>query len=58
MAQATPDGDTKNNAQTRPDYSAFEGTRPVAERQRFDVEALSAWLAARVDGFKGPLAIE
>ncbi|MEX3926206.1 phosphotransferase [Paraburkholderia sp. BR10936] len=58
MAQATPDGDTQNNAQPRPDYSAFEGTRPVAERQRFDTEALGAWLAAHVEGFQGPLTIE
>ncbi|WP_042271701.1 phosphotransferase [Paraburkholderia heleia] len=58
MAQATPDGDTKNRAQTRPDYSAFEGTRPVAERQRFDTEALSAWLTVHVKGFKGPLTLE
>ncbi|MFP6559684.1 phosphotransferase [Paraburkholderia sp. B3] len=54
MAQATPDGD----APKQPDYSAFEGTRPVAERQRFDTEALAAWLAAHVDGFAGPLTVE
>lgn len=34
------------------------GTRPVAENQKFDVAALEAWLAANVEGFKGPLSIE
>jgi aminoglycoside phosphotransferase (APT) family kinase protein len=58
MAQATPDGDTPKQAPARTDYSAFEGTRPVAERQRFDAEALAAWLTAHVEGFKGPLTVE
>ncbi|SDD07682.1 phosphotransferase [Paraburkholderia lycopersici] len=62
MAQATPDGDTQQsaqaNAQAGTDYSAFEGTRPVAERQRFDAAALAAWLTAHVAGFEGPLTIE
>ncbi|WGS51030.1 phosphotransferase [Paraburkholderia sp. D15] len=40
------------------DYSAFEGTRPVNERQRFDHDALAAWLAQHVDGFAGPLTVE
>src|SRR5215813_7957746 len=40
------------------DYSAFIGTRPVTDQQRVDVNALDAWLAAHVEGFKGPLAIE
>ncbi|HKT97553.1 MAG TPA: phosphotransferase family protein, partial [Paraburkholderia sp.] len=57
MAQATPDGD-KTNADRSTDFSAFEGTRPVAERQRFDSEALATWLAAHVDGFEGPLTLE
>ena len=35
---------------------AFTGTRPLA--QPLDTAALQAWLGARVDGFKGPLAIE
>ncbi|WP_322105044.1 phosphotransferase [Paraburkholderia sp. J41] len=50
------DGDTAKPTQT--DYSAFEGTRPVAGRQRFDADALAAWLAAHVAGFEGPLAVE
>ncbi|MGU7771308.1 phosphotransferase [Burkholderia sp. MR1-5-21] len=40
------------------DYTAFEGTAPVGERQRFDTAALSRWLAAHVDGFAGPLTVE
>lgn len=35
---------------------AFTGTRPLA--QALDTTALEAWLAAHVDGFVGPLAIE
>jgi aminoglycoside phosphotransferase (APT) family kinase protein len=54
MAQATPDGDNPK----RTDYSAFVGTRPVADRQRFDTEALAAWLSAHVEGFAGPLTVE
>ncbi len=48
MAQATPAGE----------YAAFEGTRPVAQKQRFDTEALAAWLAAHIAGFEGPLSVE
>ncbi|WP_244815778.1 phosphotransferase [Caballeronia sp. Lep1P3] len=48
--------DTHKNKHS--DFSAFEGTRPVQERQRFDEHALAAWLAAHVDGFAGPLAVE
>ncbi|GJH19741.1 phosphotransferase [Caballeronia novacaledonica] len=40
------------------DFSAFEGTRPVQDKQRFDTDALSTWLAANVDGFGGPLTVE
>lgn len=54
MAHATPAENTAQQA----DYSAFEGTRPVAERQRFDAAALEAWLAGHVDGFSGPLTVE
>ncbi|WP_250451779.1 phosphotransferase [Caballeronia sp. ATUFL_M2_KS44] len=49
-----PDNDTNKHS----DFSAFEGTRPVNERQRFDTDALAAWLASHVDGFAGPLAVE
>jgi aminoglycoside phosphotransferase (APT) family kinase protein len=38
--------------------SESTGTRPVAENQKFDVAALEAWLAANIEGFKGPLTIE
>jgi aminoglycoside phosphotransferase (APT) family kinase protein len=36
----------------------FTGTRPVAEQHAFDVSALEAWLASRVAGFRGPIAVE
>ncbi len=36
----------------------FTGTMPVKERQRFDTQALGAWLEAHVPGFAGPLAVE
>ncbi|MCC8405715.1 phosphotransferase [Paraburkholderia sp. MMS20-SJTN17] len=54
MAQATQTGEPARGR----DYSAFEGTRPVNERQRFDNDALAAWLAGHVDGFEGPLTLE
>jgi aminoglycoside phosphotransferase (APT) family kinase protein len=54
MVQASPAGESED----KPDYSAFEGTRPVAERLRFDMDALGAWLAGHVEGFAGPLAVE
>lgn len=44
--------------QPNPDYAAFEGTREVAPRHRFDHDALSAWLARHVEGFAGPLTVE
>ncbi|MCE4541430.1 MULTISPECIES: phosphotransferase [unclassified Caballeronia] len=47
-----------NETQTPSDFSAFEGTRPVQDAQRFDTGALTSWLAANVDGFDGPLSIE
>ncbi|GAB5099673.1 phosphotransferase [Caballeronia sp. HLA56] len=40
------------------DFAAFEGTRPVHESQRFDSDALAAWLAAHVEAFSGPLKLE
>jgi aminoglycoside phosphotransferase (APT) family kinase protein len=54
MVQATQTGEPGQ----KPDYSAFEGTRPVNERQRFDSDALAAWLTRHVDGFAGPLTLE
>jgi aminoglycoside phosphotransferase (APT) family kinase protein len=40
-------------------YEEMMGTKPVSERQRFDLEALGAWLAANVDGYPGgPLDVE
>ncbi|AQW32431.1 phosphotransferase (plasmid) [Ralstonia syzygii subsp. celebesensis] len=43
---------------TQQDFSAFEGTRPVAEQQKFDIGALEAWMRGHVDGFAGPLSVE
>ncbi|WP_024972500.1 phosphotransferase [Ralstonia pickettii] len=40
------------------DFSAFEGTRPVAEQQKFDIGALEAWMREHVTGFAGPLTVE
>ena len=54
MGEATKTGEPEH----KPDYSAFVGTRPVTERQRFDSDTLGAWLAQHVDGFAGPLTIE
>jgi aminoglycoside phosphotransferase (APT) family kinase protein len=39
-------------------YEEFIGTQPVADRQRFDVAKLEAYLAEHVDGFAGPLTVE
>jgi len=40
------------------DYSHFVGTRTVSNQHRFDVEALSRWLGANVEGFEGPMLVE
>ncbi len=40
------------------DFSAFEGTRPVNERQQFDMAALSAWLETHIEDFAGPVSVE
>ena len=37
--------------------SAFSGTKEVAEALRFDETRLAAYLAAKVPGFRGPLAV-
>ena len=39
------------------DDSEFQGAKPVEERHRFDEAALAGFLAARIDGFAGPLAV-
>ena len=36
----------------------FVGTMEVQERHRFDVDRLARYLAARIDGFSGPLQVE
>jgi aminoglycoside phosphotransferase (APT) family kinase protein len=37
--------------------STFSGTKEVAERLRFDVEALESYLRAHVPGFAGPITV-
>jgi aminoglycoside phosphotransferase (APT) family kinase protein len=39
-------------------FDHFIGTQAVAESQKFDVEALAAYLQAQLPGFKGPLQVE
>ncbi|HUR89210.1 MAG TPA: phosphotransferase [Ramlibacter sp.] len=39
-------------------FDHFVGTRPVADRHKFDVPALEAWLARNIDGFSGPVTVE
>ncbi|RYY72733.1 MAG: phosphotransferase family protein, partial [Comamonadaceae bacterium] len=39
-------------------YDHFVGTRPVSDKQAFDVEALTAWLEANLEDFRGPLTAE
>ena len=40
------------------DFDHFIGTRAVTGAQSFDVEKLSAWLAANLQGFAGPLSAD
>ena len=39
-------------------YEEFEGTKPVSERMKVDLDALAVYLRAHVDGFRGDLQIE
>lgn len=39
-------------------FDHFIGTQAVADSQKFDVEALAAYLQAQLPGFKGPLRVE
>lgn len=39
-------------------YEEFEGTKPVSERMKVDLDALGAYLRAQVEGFSGELRIE
>jgi aminoglycoside phosphotransferase (APT) family kinase protein len=39
-------------------FEQFIGTKPVEERQRFDVGSLESYLKGHISGFKGPLQIE
>jgi aminoglycoside phosphotransferase (APT) family kinase protein len=39
-------------------YEEFIGTKPVSERQKFDVGALQVYMREHVDGFSGDLTVE
>ncbi len=39
-------------------YEDFMGTKPVSERQKFDVAALQEYMRKHVDGFSGDLIVE
>lgn len=39
-------------------YEEFEGTKPVSDRMKVDLDALAAYMRAQVDGFSGELKIE
>lgn len=39
-------------------FDHFVGTREVADKHAFDVQALMAWMAANLAGFAGPLQVE
>jgi aminoglycoside phosphotransferase (APT) family kinase protein len=39
-------------------YEEFMGTKPVSERQKFDLSALQEYMGRHVDGFSGALTIE
>ena len=38
-------------------YEEFMGTKPVSERQKFDVAALQQYMTAHVEGFSGTLDV-
>lgn len=39
-------------------YEDFMGTKPVSERQKFDIAALQEYMRQHVDGFSGDLTVE
>lgn len=39
-------------------FEEFVGTKPVADKLKFDTDALAAYLKAHVEGFSGDLAVE
>jgi aminoglycoside phosphotransferase (APT) family kinase protein len=40
-----------------PNEAEFTGTKPVEARHRIDEKNLDAWLAANIEGYRGPLAV-
>ena len=39
-------------------YEEFMGTKPVAERQKFDTGALQDYMRQHVEGYSGELSVE
>lgn len=39
-------------------FEHFVGVKPVSEKHRVDVDALTHWLTENIDGFVGPVALE
>lgn len=39
-------------------FEEYMGTKPVAERQKFDIGAMQAYMREHVEGFSGELAVE
>lgn len=39
-------------------FDHFVGTRAVSDQHAFDVDALTAWLTAHMEGFEGPMTVE
>ena len=39
-------------------YEEFMGTKPVSERQKFDVDALQQYMRQHVEGYSGQLSVE
>ena len=39
-------------------FEEFIGTRPVSERQKFDLDAMQAYMREHVEGFSGELTVE
>jgi aminoglycoside phosphotransferase (APT) family kinase protein len=44
-------------AMTDDPHAQFKGVKPVEERHKLDETALTKWLEANVEGFRGPLTV-
>jgi aminoglycoside phosphotransferase (APT) family kinase protein len=56
MSQQQPQ--QQASTQAPQDFDKFVGTRAVSGSHAFDIDALTGWLEAHLDGFKGPLTVE